>query len=323
MIPARNEADSIGRCLEHVLAQDIGLDRLEVIVVDGDSTDGTGEIAAAILERAGLDRWVVHCNKGGSTPSNLNAGLALVRAPVVCRVDARSMVPPRYVRACIETLQSRPDVAVVGGAQVAVPRSESNRDQGIARALNNRYGMGLSRYRRGARSGRADTVYLGAFRTAELRGVGGWDERLPTNQDFDLNRRIAHHGHVWFESSLEVGYSPRSSVRQLWMQYHRFGRWKVRYWRMTGDRPQQRQMGIIVAPVLMLIAAIAFLVPRSGRMCRMSVLTVGTLGAAVALEELGSQEGTAGTVERGWAIAGMVAVGSGWLSGVLRDAVFE
>ena len=107
LIPARNEAAAIGRCLDHVLAQDVPRDRLEVVVVDGDSDDGTGPIAEAILAEAGLARWSVHRNAGGSTPSNLNAGLALVRAPVVCRVDARSLIPADYVRRCKELLDRR------------------------------------------------------------------------------------------------------------------------------------------------------------------------------------------------------------------------
>ena len=139
----------------------------------------------------------------------------------------------------------------MGGSQVAVPRSDSTQDLGIARALNNKYGMGLSRYRRGARSGPSDTVYLGAFRTAELRRAGGWDERLATNQDFDLNRRMAEFGIVWFEAGLPVGYLPRASVAELFHQYHRFGRWKVRYWRTTGDRPQRRQLILLLGPPAM------------------------------------------------------------------------
>jgi glycosyltransferase involved in cell wall biosynthesis len=315
LVPARNEAASIARCLEQVLAQDVGRDRLEVIVVDGGSDDGTGEIAREVLQDAGLARWTVHRNQRGSTPSNLNAGLALVRAPVVCRVDARSLIPPHYVRTCAEVLHARPDVAVVGGAQLAVPRSGSARDRGIARALNNRYGMGLSRYRRGARSGPSDTVYLGAFRTTELRGATGWDERFGTNQDFDLNRRMAEHGIVWFDDSLEVGYLPRASVRELWEQYHRFGRWKVRYWRETGDRPQVRQAALIGSPLLVGLGIVATCRTDPKRWA--AAVGVAAL-ASVCVEHVGA-EGDAPSASRGTSTLALSAVASGWLTGVLRE----
>ena len=155
---------------------------------------------------------------------------------------------------------------VTGGAQVAIAVDDSARSVGIARALNNKYAMGGSRYRSGADSGPCDTVYLGAFRTAQLRSAGGWDEYFETNQDFELNRRLGRAGVVWFDSRLEVGYVPRQTITALWRQYHRFGRWKVRYWRRTGDRPQRRQLvPMIVTPVAALaaVATVVLLPPPS------------------------------------------------------------
>jgi succinoglycan biosynthesis protein ExoA len=316
LIPARNEVASIGRCLERVLAQDVPRGRLEVVVVDGDSDDGTGQIAEAILAEAGLARWAVHRNPGGSTPSNLNAGLALVRAAIVCRVDARSLIPPDYVRRCAEVLERRADVAVVGGAQVAVPRSDSTRDLGIARALNNRYGMGLSRYRRAASSGPADTVYLGAFRTAELRRAGGWDERFGTNQDFDLNRRMGANGAVWFEDGLEVGYLPRASLADLFRQYRRFGRWKARYWAMTGDRPQPRQLALLVGP------GFAALIVSIGFWRRPRATVAAVAGVAIAVEAAGSRPvAVAEPAAHAVAMVALAAVSSGWWCGAVEGLV--
>lgn len=313
LIPARNEAESIRRCLEHVLAQDIGRERLEVIVVDGDSIDGTGEIARSILQEAGVARWVVHHNAHGSTPSNLNAGLVLVSAPIVCRVDARSLVPPGYARTCAETLTARPDVAVVGGAQIAVARSSAPRDAGIARALNNRWGMGLARYRRGARSAPADTVYLGSFRTEQLRVVGGWDERFLTNQDFELNRRLSKSGLVWFEATLRVGYLPRTSVSALFRQYRRFGVSKIEYWRLSGDRPRVRQLAALSVGPGLILALVA--IGLSGHPLRRMAVGCGVIAiGAASVDQLGATGGAPAS-ERLWSVSALLAVWSGWSLG--------
>ncbi len=169
-------------------------------MVDGGSTDDTAAVAKAALAGSDLHGWQVIANAAGTTPSNLNRGLAAASGAVLCRVDARCRVPVDYVSCCVEVLASRPEIAVTGGSQVAVARQTDSRSIGIARALNNRWGMGGSRYRRGAASGPADTVYLGAFRSADLRAAGGWDERYHTNQDFELNRRMARRGIVWFDA---------------------------------------------------------------------------------------------------------------------------
>jgi succinoglycan biosynthesis protein ExoA len=318
LIPARNEMSSIRQCLDHVLAQDLPNGRLEVVLVDGDSTDSTAEVAEGVLAEAGLGRWQIYRNPDASTPSNLNSGLALVRAPVVCRVDARSLIPPDYVRRCLEILEMHPDVAVVGGSQVAIARSSAPGDVGIARALNNRYGMGLSRYRRGARSGPTDTVYLGAFRTAQLRGAGGWDERFPTNQDFELNRRMGAHGLVWFEDGLEVGYLPRQTFGELLRQYRRFGLWKARYWQMTNDRPQPRQLALLTGPPavgLMLAAALR----------RRPVMTMAAVAVAVfTVESIGSRQPAADPpAARLAGVAALAAVAAGWWSGAVEGLLFR
>ena len=99
-------------------------------------------------------------NENGATPANLNRGLAEARGEILCRVDARSRIPNDYVRRCVELLTSSPEVAVVGGAQVAEAGSaDGPTARSIARALRNPYGTGFARYRRSAPSGPTDTVY--------------------------------------------------------------------------------------------------------------------------------------------------------------------
>jgi GT2 family glycosyltransferase len=60
-----------------------------------------------------------------------------------------------------------------------------------------------------------------------LRRLGGFDESLIRNQDYELNVRIRAAGEVvWFDPTLEVIYRPRSSLRGLASQYWQYGRWK-------------------------------------------------------------------------------------------------
>ncbi len=312
LIPVRDDAADLPRCLEAVFGQDVGLDHLEVVVVDGASRDGSSDVARALLEGSGVGAWRVVENSRATTPSNLNVGLAVVQSPVLCRVDARSIIPPQYVRRCVEVLDARADVRVVGGSQRAVARDRTARAVGIARALNNRFTMGMARYRRGAASGPTDTVYLGAFRTAELRAAGGWDESFATNQDFELNRRMGRDGIVWFADDLTVGYLPRTDLRALGAQYVRFGRWKARYWAETGDRPGLRQQAALAVGPLALVAALgATQLGWRGRVAACGVAVAGVL----VVETVGSREPEAGPAAHLWALPAMALTSGGWLWG--------
>lgn len=319
VIPARNEARDLGRCLDHVLDQTLASDAYEVIVVDGASSDATRSVAEARLAASDV-RGVVLRNDTATTPSNLNAGLGIASGRVLCRVDARSFIPKDYLERCLELLDRRPDLAVVGGSQVATDFEGSSSGRGIARALNNRFAMGGARYRSGSASGPDETVYLGAFRRAELVRAGGWDTDLPTNQDFDLNRRMSRFGTVWFEAGLPVGYRPRGSHLALLRQYHRFGMAKVNYWRHTDDPPLRRQLVLIAAPALGSILALASIGTARSRVTRTAQIAAGGLGLLFVTDHVGAPAPD----RPGDRVHGVIAlgcVGLGWSTGIWRQLV--
>jgi glycosyltransferase involved in cell wall biosynthesis len=310
LIPARNEVRDIASCIDHVAAQHYPLDRIEVVVVDGASTDGTVSAAEEALAGHAFHHAAVLTNREGTTPSNLNVGLRYATGEIVCRVDARTRIEPQYVRTCVDVLTNRPDLSVVGGSQRAIARDGSTRALGIARALNNRYSMGGSPYRRALTSGPSDTVYLGAFRRADLLEVHGWDERLGTNQDFDLNRRMAARGVVWFDASLRSGYVPRATYRDLWNQYVRFGQAKVAYWELSGDRPQPRQRALLALPAL----AAASLGAAALRRRLGAAVLLGLLGL-LGVERVGSDHRRTRIGAHLAGAGAMVCVGLGWTFG--------
>lgn len=319
LIPARDEAADIVACVAAVAMQDYPVERIEVVVVDGASTDGTSEVARQAIEGRGFAHTAVLRNLEATTPSNLNVGLRYATGEIICRVDARTRIEPHYVQRCVTVLTERPEVAVVGGAQRALARDQSAKAVGIARALNNRYSMGGSPYRRAVSSGPSDTVYLGAFRRADLLAIRGWDERLSTNQDFDVNRRMAGRGRVWFDASLRSGYVPRSSLLLLWHQYMRFGRAKVGYWRASGDRPLPRQRIMLLSPAVLAVTALGLL--ATGGSTPVALLVVSCV-ILVVVDAVGVG-GRPPIVARLWAMAATAIVSAAWWLGVTREATLR
>lgn len=317
VIPVRDEEERLPACIAAVAAQDLPADQIEVLVVDGGSVDRSVEVARRLLAAGGWARAEVLHSAAGDRSSNLNSGLDQATAPVVVRVDARSRIPTHYVRHCLDLLTDRSDVAVVGGRQLAVVAGRSPFAAGVARALNNRWGMGLSRYRRARTSGEAETVYLGVYRADQLREVGGWRTDFAVNEDFDLNRRLARFGMVWFDAGLTVDYVPRSSLRGLLRQYWTFGTGKARYWRTSGDRPLLRQMLLLTAPVVAL-AGVGVLWLALG-VSPVWPLALGVAGGAV-VEAVGSDGPDGNLLDHVAAVAALGCISGGWLGGVAFGA---
>lgn len=222
-------------------------------------------------------------NPGGARSAGLNRALAQARGDVVARADARSTPPPDYVARAVARLATDPDVGVVGGVQRPVCAGGDPEARGIARALRNPWLLGGATYRRPGGGGPADTAYLGVFRTAELRALGGWEERLAANEDFELCARYRAAGAaVWVEPGLEVPYEPRASQADLWRQYRAFGEAKAQYWRHAGTGPNRRQTAALVGLAGALGGgALACRSPRRG-----VALGVGAVVALGALDHL-------------------------------------
>jgi succinoglycan biosynthesis protein ExoA len=251
-------------------------------------------------------------NPGGARSAGLNAALRAAGSEIVVRVDARSIVPEDYVVRCVARLQADAGVGVVGGVQHPEAPSPTIRERGIVRALRNRWMLGNAAYRNPGRGGCADTVYLGAFRRDELLELGGYDERLGANEDFELCARYRARGRaVWLEPELVVGYEPRDTLRGLGRQYHEFGAAKVRFWRATGRRPNARQwiaLGVAAGGA----AAVAASLTKPRRLAALGLAAA----AGVALVDHLADPGEPDPRVRMHAWIANCAVIGGWLSGV-------
>ena len=88
IMPVRNEAPYIIRCLEAVLGQDYPADSMEVIIADGLSDDGTREKLEEFARRD--PRVRVIANRGRIVSTGLNAVIEAARGDVIIRMDAHT-----------------------------------------------------------------------------------------------------------------------------------------------------------------------------------------------------------------------------------------
>jgi glycosyltransferase involved in cell wall biosynthesis len=217
------------------------------------SQDATRSVIAAYADAYNVK---LVDNASRTTPSGLNAAIDASSGVVIVRCDAHSILPHDYVSEAVEVLQ-RTGAANIGGIQRAVGVQPMQR--AIAAAMSTPFGVGDARFHTGGPEGPVDTVYLGVFLRTALDAIGGFDETLIRNQDYELNYRLRKNdGEIWFDPSLEVIYRPRKSLRSLGKQYFGYGRWK----RVVVKRhPRSLQWRQLVAPAFVVgigLSAVVF-----------------------------------------------------------------
>jgi len=259
IVPCYNEQASIGLLLDAIRRQTCGLDKIEVIIADGMSTDGTREaIRDYASQHPELSIRLIE-NPKRIIPAALNTAIEAAEGNVIIRLDAHSAPKPDYVERCLTVLEET-DAANVGGVWEIQPGAETWVARAIADAASHPLGAGDARYRISGDPGAVDTVPFGAFRREWLEKVGPFNEELLTNEDYEYNVRIRKAGGVvWFDPSIRSIYFARPDLRSLARQYWRYGFWKVRMLRRYPGTLRWRQaLPPIFVLSVVILAALAF-----------------------------------------------------------------
>jgi len=224
LIPMRNEEHCIARCLDSVLANDYPKDRLEILVIDGMSTDWSREIIRRYTKRYSFLRLLK--NPRYIQAAALNIGLGEAKGEIIIRMDAHAVYAQDYISQCVRLLQTT-DAANVGGVQRAVGTGYVSDTIAVATTLP--FGIGDARFRYSDREEWVDTVYLGAWYKKRLETIGGFNEEWVVNEDYELNYRLRQAGgKILLSPKICCHYYVRGSLKTLVHQYFRYGLWKVK-----------------------------------------------------------------------------------------------
>ena len=207
IIPVYNEERYIDGCMRSLIAQTYPREEMEWIVIDGNSTDRTGEILARYAENYPLR---VLFNEKRVTPMSLNMGVRAASGRYIIRFDAHASFPPDYIENCVDCLETI-EADNVGG--YVETKAEGLVGGAIAKILSSRFGVGGSAFRTGERGGYVDTVPFGAFRREVFDRIGLFNEELLRSEDNDINARIiASGGKVYLSEKIRSVYYCRDSI---------------------------------------------------------------------------------------------------------------
>ena len=305
IVPARNEEPSIGATLDALRAQDYR--NLQIIVVDGDSTDNTVEIVRRHMSED--PRVELVSNPDRITPVSLNVAVAHARGQWLVRMDAHSMVDACYVSVAVDRLREG-RWGGVGGRKDGAASTAAGK--AIAAALGSKFGVGNSVYHHGVVEQEVDHIPFGAYPTELVRKLGGWDSRLMTNQDFEFDYRLRQSGAaLLFDPRLKIAWKSKETLRDFYLQYWRYGRGKVDVARL---HPRSLRLRHLLPPLFVpyLAAALAVAVRRPGR----GAVMVAPYAAALAVASVRTARGLDDPAARPYVPAAFLAMHIGWGLGV-------
>jgi succinoglycan biosynthesis protein ExoA len=225
VMPVRNEQEYIRASLQSLVDQSYPVSDLEIIVVDGRSSDRTLEIVEEIRRQNPRVRCLD--NPAGNVPSAMNIGIRAARGEVIIRADGHSFYPRDYAANCVRCLYET-GAENVGGPCLTVATDKSFGARLVAAILSSPFGVGDSKFRTSSDDGFVDTVPFGAFRRELFERVGMYNEKLIRNQDNDLNARIrTAGGKIYLTSALTTRYYPVKSFLGLLKSVFETSKWHI------------------------------------------------------------------------------------------------
>lgn len=254
IVAMRNEQKHVARCVESLLAQDYPRDRLEVLFMDGRSTDDTRDIVSRLI--ADRPEFALVDNPGKIQSLAWNLGIERARGDLIGIVSAHSELAPDYVTQAVETLE-RTRADLVGGPARA--ESETVVGEAIAMAMSTRFGVGGAEFRYAQQENEVDTVFMGVCHRALYERIGGFDPEMVRNQDDELSYRLLENGgRIVCNPRIRSVYRNRATLRSLWKQYFDYGRWKVR---VMQKHPAQMRSRHFIPPAFVSTMALSAAIP--------------------------------------------------------------
>jgi glycosyltransferase involved in cell wall biosynthesis len=316
VVPIRNEADFIAECLQSILASNYPRDRLEIIVVDGLSDDGTREIVEHLMK---LDpRIRMLDNPERIVPHAMNRAIDAANGDVITRVDGHADIANDFVFQSVRVLKERPDCWCAGGSIDSISHTQTGRI--IAACMSTPVGVGNAHFRLRNYEGYVDTIAFGSYWRWVFDRIGKFDEELVRNQDDELNARlIMNGGRIYMSSSIQCRYYPRTSLRKLWRQYFQYGFWRIRTIQKLGRPATIRQMIPMLFVIGLLLLSSAAIISQWAR-----IAFVIYAGLYVGILCVGAIQVARRTEPRGFLVAPIVfmilhfAYGLGCLWGIVR-----
>ncbi len=270
VIPVFNEKNFIENCIKSASCQDFPSDKMEILIVDGMSNDGTPDIIKRLCKED--KRIKLLENPKRYVPSALNIGIKEAKGDIIVRMDSHCVYPTNYISTLVGKLFEL-NADNVGGMCIMEPANDSSSCLSVVLCFSHPFGTGSALYKIGCdKIMEVDTVPFGCFRKEIFDKVGLYDEDMHRNEDEEMNARITNSGgKIYIIPEVGIRYTPRDTIGKLSKMLYHYGLWKPLVNKKVGNAVSYRQfapplfvaffvlgllVGLFCKPILWIWAAV-------------------------------------------------------------------
>ncbi len=287
IIPVRNEAHFIGRTLAAILNQDFPPDKVEVRVVDGQSTDQTREIVHEVCQRDSRVQLLPNPRRWSSAARNI--GIRNSSHELIVIVDGHCELTDRNYLSKLVAAFQQSGADCLGRPQPQDVSQATGLQQAIAAARCSPVGHHPDSfiYSDQPQFVPAHSVAV-AYHRSVFDQIGLFDESFDACEDVELNHRIDQAGlKCYFTPEILIRYEPRGTLKGLFRQLVRYGRGRIRLARKHPDTWSLKTLipaffvaGLPVGAVLSLFSSWLGFLYIIILMLYALIILAGTVGAA-------------------------------------------
>lgn len=226
IIVAYNAEKYLNNSLDCIVNQEYPNKKIEVILVDSNSSDNTKKIMLDFKKENSkkFSKIQVLDNPKKILPCGWNVALKEAKGDAIVRVDAHSTFPNTFVSENVKELEKGENI--VGGHRISVCDDESTWSKTLLIAEESLFGSGIAKYRREDKREYVSTLAHAMYRKKVFDEVGPYNEKLARTEDNEMHYRMKQKGYKFLLSPNVISYHhARNTFKGMIKQKYGNGKW--------------------------------------------------------------------------------------------------
>lgn len=223
---AYNEKNKLGLLLKDICAQTYDHKKIEVILVDSDSSDNTKVIMETFKKNNIQDFYDIKVlsNPKRTQPCGWNVVLSNYQGDAVVRIDAHASIPTNFIEKNVETLESGEDIC--GGFRPNIIDETTPWKETLLLVETSMFGSSIAPYRRQQGKTYVNSLFHGCYRRKVFDTIGLFNEDLVRTEDNEIHYRMNKAGFKMCFNPEIISYQhTRSNLKSMIKQKYGNGKW--------------------------------------------------------------------------------------------------